>query len=1016
MIFREFDYEFPLQRKFIYFNIFFTFLSLAYLTASLSYNLSAYFFYYPISKLVLLSLLFGFLTGFFFSKLIFSFLKNSRLGYLGVEFFFIFSLFAYSIKDFINFQQKVILLSVSNPFFILIFIFSLSLFVGIKINYFFKVLSGDFIDDKQGFLKGFSFLLLGSALGLLGLVWILLEAQLSFNPLGENIFLRIIALVLLPSLLLIKSSYKPLPLKVQEFRREDQESLVRAGPKSFLFTYINGLDFWIYFFLGFLGLKKFYEIDLFSKLFFFGLTLFSVFLGLLFGRFFKKVNWYIYLKHLQPVFFCLYLFLLYLFYESGSFLFFGAFFMIFPFLFGFSLVLSFRIISIYFKQTKRHLLLSFSLFIIPILLLAILEMINISNLVYFFFLSMALVTSLFSSIVMLLQKDGSFVSRLVPLFSSLVAVGLLLFFNSFYKIPFKADFLTRESDNLEKINDFRYSKRFKIEDLKNNQKISVFKGGSPVFKMSDSLYKNITRSLLTLLAYHPNQEKILFIDSNYKFFPSPFRGLFPEATCLDPVQVELGGKSPIWLSSDAKLLSKDKICQEEPLTFFLNRNKILFKTIVDLPNVLDFRENKFRFSLPYYQFVKRHLVFQGLFVQLFDLKESQSVFLIQTLDNLNQVFSKSLVYLYSNLLLVISSDQMVNLKIEETDYQRLSDYLLSSPSRAEIGFSPLHLFSHLIFTNLNDLRINLPFLVSHSLEQKKIFQENENQEDEIDLAFYTQVNNKILDLVDQENEFDFYHSLDLDIKKNDEALVLLKKIEEAEANDHYIREASFLSELQKKFRFNNELVSYLNQLAKNKEESYYNSALELEHLKKWEEAKQLYQAILIMNKNNFAANYRLGLLCITLQEIDNSFVYMQKAMSLKKEHPEVLCQMGILFYLKDKVEQSILYLNRALQQKGNDPYIYFYLGLAHEKKGRLSGAEYYYNKALSFYSGQGNLDIELKLATIKKKREDFRNRWKLPPRKNEIEEEQGEKIPLPINRSAYEVRLRNTYPKKKINN
>ena len=104
--------------------------------------------------------------------------------------------------------------------------------------------------------------------------------------------------------------------------------------------------------------------------------------------------------------------------------------------------------------------------------------------------------------------------------------------------------------------------------------------------------------------------------------------------------------------------------------------------------------------------------------------------------------------------------------------------------------------------------------------------------------------------------------------------------------------------------------------------------------------------------------------------------------------------------LKQPIKSPEKYL---VEERENSPEVFLYLGLANEKLGKLPLALSYYEKAQ--VKDPNDLTIQSRIEMIKKKLETEKNKWKITSPKNELEEEQDEEIPLPINKSAYDIRL-----------
>ena len=989
---KEFNYENSWQRRIIYYNIFLTFFSISFLIADLALASSYYFSYFPIAKLILACLALGLSLGLFSGNFFFLLLKNSRPLYFTVDLLLGGGLTFYGGREFFLKFYDLHLSLFANPYFILSFVLFLFFLVGLKINYFFKISCGDFIDDKQGLLRSFSFLLLGTVLG------ILTSQSPNFFKLWTGLVIPSVGqwFLIFPFFLWISSffinlPYNPLPLKVQQFESDqiaDQGKLTN----NFFLTYLNSIGFTFYSILTAASLEKFYGVSVSEKILFMGINFSFVFLGFLGGRIFRRNLVHFFLRMLLPVFFLIFLLILY--YLADSLSLYSSVILFFPlsFSFGFSLAQTFKIIIANYSHQKRHkLVINFS-FIFPLCFLALFSLINFTKAVYFLSVVFVLGSGLIFAIIFLFRLKTSLSKKIFLSFGPLATFILFFVFYSY------ANPVLTNSLYAEQMNNFDELQGITPQKLKSHKDFSFFRGETVIFRLSNSIIKNMERSLTPLFIYHPPQEKILFIDGNHKFFVNPLMTFFEKFLCLDPVRFKKVINSPLEFSEEGF-----DFFRNEPLMFFLSKNHDHFYSIVDIPNIFDLAKNSFRFSMEYYQMIKSRLIDKGLFVQIFNCHEIKNDFVIRSWESLEKVFPHQVAFLFSNFLVIISSEKKESLLIDENKYKRCNSFFKGETGLEQIIYNEQHLFSHLLAINFNDFMALWMSVQSQSPRPEGLL----NQPS----YFYAEKNNKILELFDSSLPEYLKKEIKDNLVNNEKILTLLKKAELAEAGNDYQKEATYIAELKKNSFRNKKLAQYLNLLSKEKEENYYSLALKLEESKNWEEAQNLYKAILIMNENNFEANYRLGLLCITLQNVDDSFFYMKKAMNLKEEHPEVLTQMGILFLSKKETDQAIDYLNRALRQEKNNFTISFYLGLAYEQELNFNQAEYYYNKALELNSDQTGLDVELRLENLKQKKEAFRNRWKLPPRKNQLEEEQDEDIPLPINKSAYDIRLKSTIRK-----
>jgi tetratricopeptide (TPR) repeat protein len=120
--------------------------------------------------------------------------------------------------------------------------------------------------------------------------------------------------------------------------------------------------------------------------------------------------------------------------------------------------------------------------------------------------------------------------------------------------------------------------------------------------------------------------------------------------------------------------------------------------------------------------------------------------------------------------------------------------------------------------------------------------------------------------------------------------------------------------------------------------------------------------------------------------------------------------MGVLLFSSGKTKEALEYLTRARDLNENTASLYQYLGLCYEEIGNINEAAAYYEKAIMI--DPNDINIISGLERVKGKIENEKNKWKQPEQKNESEAELGEKIPLPITKSAIDVRMTDEEAKK----
>ena len=113
--------------------------------------------------------------------------------------------------------------------------------------------------------------------------------------------------------------------------------------------------------------------------------------------------------------------------------------------------------------------------------------------------------------------------------------------------------------------------------------------------------------------------------------------------------------------------------------------------------------------------------------------------------------------------------------------------------------------------------------------------------------------------------------------------------------------------------------------------------------------------------------------------------------------------MGILLFSRGDYREAVSYLEKVLSLREDSASVYLYLGFSHEELGNLKEAHFYYSKAL--IKDPNDVNIKARLENIGRIQEEERKKYMMPSRKNQLEEEVNEEVPLPINKSAYDIRL-----------
>ena len=146
------------------------------------------------------------------------------------------------------------------------------------------------------------------------------------------------------------------------------------------------------------------------------------------------------------------------------------------------------------------------------------------------------------------------------------------------------------------------------------------------------------------------------------------------------------------------------------------------------------------------------------------------------------------------------------------------------------------------------------------------------------------------------------------------------------------------------------------------------------------------------------------MLYITMQDLSNAFVYLDAALKLNKEHPQVLYQMGILMFSSNKIKEAITYFEKARDLNLNTYQLYMYLGLSYEQTGHFDKAKENYEKAILLDPNDSKLKsllsgLELK---IKQQGQVIEEQG---VKSNMLDDEQGVNMSIPVNKKAVKARL-----------
>jgi tetratricopeptide (TPR) repeat protein len=356
--------------------------------------------------------------------------------------------------------------------------------------------------------------------------------------------------------------------------------------------------------------------------------------------------------------------------------------------------------------------------------------------------------------------------------------------------------------------------------------------------------------------------------------------------------------------------------------------------------------------------------------------------------------------------MIISSDNPESLSLDDSKIQNLKNLISKDQIFSLIFYSELQCLSHLSFSGLPVS--SKPLQIVNYLNE--LFPSGNARfgaslSNDFIQSFET-TNNVAVTLFKQQDLS--RNTIEQSLKSNDRILTSIKKVEFASLFRDYETEIQNLLELRKLGENNSQIRQYANALISFRENSYKDTAAAFEKDKLWDDAAKIYRSILLINANDFYANYRMGVISLTLQNINDAYTYLQTAMRLQDNDANVMHQMGVILFTTGKYPQALEYLQKAVALKKNDASTYYYIALCYEELNKFQEAEDNYQQAL--LKDPTNQDITSSLVRIKQKIAKMKEQWQSPEQKNQTDVEHGEDFPLPINKSAIDIRLKDDAP------
>jgi Tfp pilus assembly protein PilF len=988
-IVKQYHYANISQRRFIEANSAVTACIAGWISIEAVISLSRVFPYSPVFEILICLFLLSHLCGNLFGKLLFWKLRTSRAAYIITELLFI------GICGFLAVKSGT--MKTENPLLDVYFVsplllggilMSIPFLAGVKNNYFLKVSCGIFFDEKKG-APGYILLsFLGFSAGAVGLV----VSHYAGIPVWGGALPLVVCAVTLP---FISAQYNPTPFFAQEITSHDaapDEEVQGRTRDDLFFLYLNFSYILVYTFLGSILIQRTYGDFLYIKFSYLIMLLLSLCAGYLLSVFLRRSFLpHIYSEVIYPFAF-LGLFLL-------TYLFGGRM----PFYKG---ILLFAPLGILFGATLRHNIagvlsendqagaakaLNISIFILPVPILIALSCVTFTE--RFFALSiyiLAFVGLLIPGIYLSQKKDHQLKKGLYFLFCAL-SVPLFIAVHLYFAIPFSGRPFIERTSGYEDILRLNYNADY----LSKSANISIHK--IPLFNANDLTIRSVKSGTAALSLFADTEtDSVLFIDGNRTFFDNPIQPLFLKAVRVDYFPKNWAGIVRLPASTARTIAT----IQKEILDVF-RTSRQPFSVIVDIPNLYDQYTNGYRFSDSYYREVKRHLTGKKIFAQSFDTRYCNRYYFQTAVSSFKKEFPYTTAFLFSEQLTLVGACDPGVLSITPDSITRLKKII--SGDQSSLFFSEFQCLSHIASSDIADLApgIKIPeYRVDSMLVRRHI---GKILPDAL-AASYETAHSSGLALVPQTPDRTFYSYLEAGLRSYDKQLTILKQIEKDEIVRDYESETTRLLELRRFGEYDPALRQYASNMLQFKETAFNEYALLYEKGKQWDDAAKIYKAILIINPNNFNANYRMSVISLTLQDINAAFLYLQTAMNLQSNDPNVMHQMGVLLFSTGKYNEALTYLQKAIALQKYDAETYLYTGQCFEELGRLQESLDYYQQAL--VKDPQNQEIIGALQRLKDKNRKMQDQWKAPEMKNQNEVERGEDFPLPINKSAIDVRLK----------
>jgi tetratricopeptide (TPR) repeat protein len=943
------------------------------------------FFYQPVFKRIVIFTLTFHLLGILSGGYIFKKIKKSRALFIIISLLGVLSYLVYGLKSLFISDMYAFFLSILKASSPLIFLLLgvIPFLTGILNDYFIKIFSGTYFDEKKGTHTFLILMILGLASG------VLFQFGLSYYGLSD-LFSLIPCVVAIPFVFIVRLEYTPEPFYAQELGDHSGEEDVHKGKnKDIFFNYLNFLYIAIYIFLGLLTFSKHYGDMLYVKLLFLGVVFGCMAVGFVLSSFVKRTFWHIYSEMFYPFFFLFFFIMLIRFAGRMEFYLSVLFIVPLALTFGLTLFHSVKNILSKYDQDKGHKIIVFSTFLIPLPIIIALSYVVFTNRWFFiFFYVLSFLNVLFPGIHLARTRGHSYAKGFYFLLFAIVVPSFILM-HLYFSIKLDKKLYVQYTTNYEAIYDI--SSQSNYFDVTSE----IYLNNARVMKISDQFIRNLRRAVLSLSLFADNdKDDFLFLDGNRKFFENNLYEVFKNSECLDYIADKQVDYNRLPVSNKKSIVT----FKSDIFSHLKNRDR-KYSFIVDIPNIYDQNYNAFRFTPTYYNYIKEYLSGKEVFVQFIQPSSANIQLANNALASFSHVFKNSTSLFLGETLVLLGSDRD-DFTITQKNLDNLNFRISSKKEYKSLFYREVHMLSYFFQKHID---------ADFSFYKAKNYFTVPFRSDKTSFIYDDALFDQFLDTHDTVFSMNFLpdspggkQSMKLLMDSQSNILGLLKRSESAALKKDYIQEALYLKELQKEGESDYDIRHYISGMISLKELTYVRAASEYEEARNWNRAREIYKSILILNADNFDANYRLGILSLMLQEADTAFEYFQKSLKLAPNNPRVLFQMGVMHFSRTEYRDALVFLQRSINYGYDRPMAYFYIGRCYEQLHKYKDARKFYLTAQ--YKDPNNTDIEGQLNRINKIIDELYS-YEAVERVNQNEEEEGEYIPLPINQNAIDKRI-----------